>query len=174
MGDDSINLVFSVDFCQSPLSKSWHHTRPVASCLGGMRPRISSEAIGPVNADGSANAEDRMTASRHDAVVRDTTEALMEDALLLKIRRIIVVAANHRNPIICLGQPTRDLREDLLIVSRLLETETAVSGNDEQSVCHSVLNTQLEHHLLEGTVDVSANNDAFCICVVKCKHLVTH
>lgn len=115
-----------------------------------------------------------MTASRHDAVVRDTTEAFVVDALRLEIRRVIVVAANHRNPIISRGQPTRDLREDLLIVSRLLKTETSVSGNDEQSVCHSVLNAQLEHHLLEVAVDVSANNDAFCICVVKCKHLVTY
>ena len=68
-------------------------------------------------------------------------------------------AAHHRNPIISLGQPTRDHREDLLIVSRLLKTETAVSGHDEQSVRHSVLNAQLEHHLLEVAVDVSANNE---------------
>ena len=159
MGDDSINLVFSVDFCQCLLVESWHLIRPVASRLGGMRPRICREAIGPVNTDGATNAEDRMTASRHDAVVRDTTEAFVVDALLLEIRRIIVVAANHRNPIISLGQPTRDLREDLLIVSRLLKTETAVSGNDEQRVRHSVLNAQLEHHLLEVAVDVSANNE---------------
>ena len=108
-----------------------------------------------------------MTTSSNDAIVRNATETLMEDALLLEIRRIIVVAANHRNPIISLGQPTRDLREDLLIVSRLLKTETTVSGNDEQRVRHSVLNAQLEHHLFKGAVDVSANNDAFCICVVR-------
>lgn len=46
MGDDSINLVFSVDFCQCLSVKSWHLIRPVASRLVGMRPRISSEAIG--------------------------------------------------------------------------------------------------------------------------------
>ena len=159
MGDDSINLVFSVDFCQSLLVKSRHLIRPVASRLGGMRPRISSMAIGPVNADGSANAEDRMTASRHDAVVRDTTEAFVVNALLLEIRRVIVVAANHRNPIISLGQSTRYLCGDLLIVTRPLEAKTAVSGNDEQSVRHPVLNAQLEHHLLEVAVDVSANNE---------------
>ena len=115
-----------------------------------------------------------MTASRHDAVVRDTTEAFMVDALLLEIRRIIVVAANHRNPIISLGQPTRDLGEDLFIVSGLLKTETAVSGNDEQSVRHSVLNAQFEHHLLEGTVDVSANHYAICRRVAICLYLFLH
>ena len=77
-----------------------------------------------------------------------------------------MIAPDHHNPIVRFGQPTRDLREDLLIVSRLLKTETAVSGNDEQSVRHSVLNAQLEHHLLEVAVDVSANNDAFCVCIV--------
>lgn len=85
MGYDSINLVICVDFSQGLLIKARHLIRPVASRLGGMRPRISSKAIGPVNADGSANAEDCMTASRHDAVVWDTTEAFMVDALLLKI-----------------------------------------------------------------------------------------
>ena len=40
MGDNSINLVFSVDFCQCLLVKSRHLIRPVASLLGGMRPRI--------------------------------------------------------------------------------------------------------------------------------------
>ena len=84
MGDNSINLVFSVDFCQCLLVKSRYLIRPVASRLGGMRPRISSKAIGPVNADGSANAEDRMTASGNDTVVRDAAEALVLDPLLLK------------------------------------------------------------------------------------------
>ena len=56
-----------------------------------MRPRISREAIGPVDADGTANAKDRMTASCNDTVVRDTAEALVLDPLLLEIGRIITI-----------------------------------------------------------------------------------
>ena len=159
MGDNSINLVFSVDFCQCLLVKSRHLIRPVASRLGGMRPRISSKAIGPVNADGTANAEDRMTASGNDTVVRDAAEVLVLDPLLLKIRRIVVIAPDHHNPIVRFGQSMRYLCGDLIIVTRPLEAKTAVSGNDEQSVRHSVLNAQLEHYLLEVAVDVSANNE---------------
>ena len=105
-GHDYIDLVFVVYFSQSLCVKVRHLIRPVTSRLGGMRPRINSEAIGPVNADGSANAEDRMTASGNDTVVRDAAEALVLDPLLLEIRRIVVIAPDHYNPVVRLNKPT--------------------------------------------------------------------
>ena len=174
MGNNSINLEAGVNLCQCLPVKVWHLIRPVTSRLGGMKPRICREAIGPVNTDGTANAEDRMTASSNDTVVWDAAEALVLDPLLLEIRWIVVIASDHHNPIVRLNKPTRDLRKDLLIIPRPLEAKSAVSGDDEQSVRHPVLNAQLEHHLFKGAVDVSTNDNAFRICVVECKHLIIH
>ena len=169
-----VNLEAGVNLSQCLPVKARHLIRPVASRLSGMRPRISCDAIGPVNADGTANAEDRMTASSNDTVVWDAAEALVLDPLLLEIRRIVVIASDHHNPVVRLNKPTRDLCEDLLIISRPLEAKSAVSGNDEQSVRHSVLNAQLEHHFFKGTVDVSANHYAICRRVTICLYLFLH
>ena len=172
MCHNSVNLVAGVDFSQRLPVKVWHLIRPVASRLGGMRPRISCDAIGPVNADGTANAEDRMTASSNDTVVRDAAEALVLDPLLLEIGWIIMIPADHHNPIVRFGKSTRYLCGDLLIVTRSLEAKSAVSGDDEQSVPHLVLNAQLEHHLFKGAVDVSAYHYAISRRVAICLYLL--
>ena len=172
MCHNSVNLEAGVNLSQCLPVKARHLIRPVTSRLGGMRPRISCDAIGPVNADGTANAEDRMTASSNDAVVRDAAEALVLDPLLLEIRWIVVIASDHHNPVVRLNKPTRDLRKDLLIISRPLEAKSAVSGDDKQSVRHPVLNAQLEHHFFEGAVDVSAYHYAICRRVAICLYLL--
>jgi hypothetical protein len=71
-----------------------------------------------------------MPARSNDAIVRNATEPLVMDTLLLKIGWVIMISADHNDPIVCLRQPTGYLVEDLLIVYGLLEAKTAVPGND--------------------------------------------
>ena len=46
-----------------------------------------------------------MAASCDNAIIRDTTESLVVDPLLLEISRIIMIPANHHDPVVRLGQP---------------------------------------------------------------------
>ena len=71
-----------------------------------------------------------MTARSNDAVIRDAMETLVMDSLLLEIGGVIMISADHNDPIVCLRQPTGYLVEDLLIVSGPLEAKTTVPGND--------------------------------------------
>lgn len=85
---------------------------------------------GCASAGRSADAEDGMPARSNDAIVRNATEPLVMDTLLLEIGGVIMISADHNDTIVCLRQPTGYLVEDLLIVSGLLEAKTAVPGND--------------------------------------------
>ena len=91
-----------------------------------------------------------MAASSNDTVVWDAEEALVPDPLLLEIGRIIMIPADHHDPVVRLGQPTEYLVENLLIVYGLFKSKTAVAGYDQQRVSHSVLDAELEHHLLKA------------------------
>ena len=52
-----------------------------------------------------------MAARRDNAVIRDGTESLVVDPLLLEIGRIIMIPADHHDPVVRLGQPTGYLVE---------------------------------------------------------------
>ena len=55
---------------------------------------------------------------------------------------------------------------DLLVVSRLLETEAAVPCDDEQGVRATVLNAQFVNDSLEIAVDVATDDDRLDVRVV--------
>ena len=59
-----------------------------------------------------------------------------------------------------------DLAVDLLVVSRLLETEAAVPCDDEQGVRATVLNAQFVNDSLEIAVDVATDDDRLDVRVV--------
>ena len=80
-----------------------------------------------------------MAARRDNAVIRDGTESLVVNPLLLEIGRIIMVSADHYDPVVRLGQPAGYLVEDLLIVSGLFKSKATVTGYDQQRVSHPVL-----------------------------------
>ena len=52
---------------------------------------------------------------------------------------------------------------DLLVVTRLLETKTAVSGDYEQGIRATELDAQLVDNALEVAVDVAADDDGLDI-----------
>lgn len=86
-----------------------------------------------------------------------------------------MIAANHRNPIVGFAQSRGIAVEYLLIIPKLLESETAVSGNDEQCVRKLVLDAQLVYQGIEFSVDVSADDNVLgfgeCVCL-ECIHFV--
>ena len=68
-------------------------------------PGIMLLSVIPVYADGTADAKDVVSASLDNTVIRNAAESLVMNALLLKIRWIIVIPSEHHNPIVCLAQP---------------------------------------------------------------------
>ena len=68
-------------------------------------PGIMRLPVIPVYADGTADAKDVVSASLDNTVIRNAAESLLMNALLLKIRWIIVIPPEHHNPIVRLAQP---------------------------------------------------------------------
>ncbi len=77
-----------------------------------------------------------------------------------------MVAADEDDKIVCFPQPAGDLAVDLLIVSRFLETEATVPGDDEQGVRATVLDAQLVNDSLEIAMDVATDDDRLDVRVV--------
>ena len=119
-----------------------------------------------VNTRGSSDAKDAVSPGSEDAVVRDTPPAKVGNAFLGEICRIIMVAADENDIIVCFPQSAGDLAVDLLVVSRLLETEAAVPCDDEQGVRATVLNAQFVNDSLEIAVDVATDDDRLDVRVV--------
>lgn len=89
-------------------------------------PGIMLLPVIPVYADGTADAKDVVSASLDNTVIRNAAESLVMNTLLLEIRGIIVIATDHHNPIVRLAQPLGIAIVHIVIVSRLVEPETAV------------------------------------------------
>ena len=68
-------------------------------------PGIMLLSVISVYADGTTDAKDVVSASLDDTVIWNAAESLVMNALLLKIRWIIVIPPEHHNPIVCLAQP---------------------------------------------------------------------
>ena len=47
---------------------------------------------------------------------------------------------------------------DDVVVARLFKSKSTVSGNDEQSVHHLILDTKFEHQAVEVSVNITADN----------------
>ena len=68
-------------------------------------PGIMLLSVISVYADGTTDAKDVVSASLDDTVIWNAAESLVMNALLLKIRWIIVIPPEHHNPIVPLAQP---------------------------------------------------------------------
>lgn len=64
------------------------------------------------------------------------------------------------------------MTEDILVIARLLESESAVSGNDEKCVRQAVLDAHLVYQCVELTVDAPAGNDATRFGIGVCLDLI--
>ena len=116
-----------------------------------------------VNAGCTADAQDIMVTGLYDGIVWNTPPALVGHFLLSKIGRIIVITANKQNPVVCFLEPFGDLVIDGLIVPGFIKSEAAVAGNNKKGVRASVLNTQFIDNTLEVPVNITRNNNLFCV-----------
>ena len=120
-----------------------------------------------VDADGPAYAEDVVITGLDDGIVRDAPPALVGDLLLGEIGRIIMVAMNEYDPVVCLPKPARHLVIDGLIVARLLKAEAAVTGDNKKGVFQTVLDAQLEDNTSEVTVYIAGDKDGLGVRIVE-------
>lgn len=102
-----------------------------------------------------------MAAGFDDAVIRQCHPSWMMDRLEIEVRRIVVVAAKERQPIIGFGKPSAAFCIKILVVPRAIKSKAAIAGHDDERVGHTVLYAAFVDELLELTVNVSAYNNAF-------------
>ena len=117
----------------------------------------------PVYTNGATHAKDIVSASLDDTIIRDAAESHVMNTFLLKIRWIIVIPPNHHDPIVRLAQPGGIAIVHVVIVSRLIEPEAAITGNNKDGVRHLILIAQLVYHGVKFAVNISANNNALCV-----------
>lgn len=127
-------------------------------------------SIPEVGESASADAENVVAAGRDDGVVRYCPPPLVGYSFLVEICRVVVIPADERYPVVCLAKTSSILAVRLFVVRRLVEAETAVTGNDEQRVCHLILHAKPVHEKMKIPVDVSADNHAFRVGVFVCSH----
>ena len=77
-----------------------------------------------------------------------------------------MVASNEDNPVVRFSQSADDLVVNGLVVTRFLETEATIPGDDEQGVRATVLDAQLINDSLEISVDVATDDDRLDVRVV--------
>lgn len=104
-----------------------------------------------------------MATGLYDGIVWNTLPALVGHFLLSKIGRVIVISPDENNPVVCFSEPLGDLVIDGLVVPGFVKSEAAVAGNDKKSIRASVLNTQFIDNTLEVPVNITRNNNLFCV-----------
>ena len=134
-------------------------------------PGVFFLAVHPVDAHGAAYAKDILAAGFDHSVIRYTPPPRVRNALLGKTSRVVVVPADERYPVVRLAEPAGHRVVDSLIVSGLLEPESAVPGDDAEGVRVPVLNTQLVHEGSEVPVDVAGDDDLFGFGIGEEAHL---
>ena len=176
MGDDRVNP----DLLRDGLYLLWveyrhlvlpPHGRLHVSILS--HPFVLLSPAHSVTTRGSSDAKDAVSPGSEDAVVRDTPPAKVGNAFLGEICRIIMVAADENDIIVCFPQSAGDDIVDLVVISRLLESKSTVPGNDEQGVRAIVLDAQLMDNPLEIAVYVAGDDDLLDVWIVEYFHLIS-
>ena len=112
------------------LPRLGHLVRPVWCRTGKVVFCIVFLPIISINAYGSAYAEDVVTTSLNNAVVGDCAASFVLYLFFIEVWRVVVIAANHHNPVVCLAESCRVSLENILVVSWLFKAESAIAGND--------------------------------------------
>ena len=85
--------------------------------------------------------------------------------LQLKIRRIIMIATNHRNPAVILNQSFLDAPKYIVICIWFLKPESAIPCHDHQRIAHSVPHSNLVHEWHKIPMYIAANYERLCIWI---------
>lgn len=74
-----------------------------------------------------------------------------------------MVSPDKHNPVVSLLESAGDQVVNGLVIAWLFESESAVSGDDEQGIRQAVLDAQLEYNPPEIAVDIPGDKDLFGI-----------
>ena len=120
-----------------------------------------------VDARGATDAEDVVAAGMYDGVIRNAPPALVGDLLFGEVGRIVMIASDEQDPVVCFPEPAGNLVIDSLVIPRFLEAEPTVTGNDKNGVFQAILYAQFEDNSLEIPVNIPGDDDLFGIWIFK-------
>jgi hypothetical protein len=80
-----------------------------------------------------------MTGSSDYRIIRNALDAFCIDDISSKIRRIVMIATDEKNIVVALCQTLVILLYNIVIVAASVESEPAVTGNDNQRILQTVL-----------------------------------
>ena len=105
--------------------------------------------IKTVDRYGASHAKDGMPTGLNDAIVGHGNETTVTEGLSIEIGGIIVIASDEDYPVISLRHTATILLDHLVVIAWIVKAETTIASNNEQSVAHGVLHTELEDKLIE-------------------------
>ena len=74
-----------------------------------------------------------------------------------------MITPNEYNPVVGFSHTLVVVLNHVFIVALSLKTKTAVTGHNNDRITHLILHANLVHQLIEITVNIAANNQAFRI-----------
>ena len=83
-----------------------------------------------------------------------------------------MVAANHKDIIIVFLKTFSVSLVNIVVITDTLETETAVSSDDDDGIVNIVLDTHFIHERVEFSVDITADNYFINIIEVVYKYIL--
>ena len=99
----------------------------------------------PVNGDGTAYTENGMTARFKYGIVWNCHPSGMFDRLIDEVSRVIMISTNKDYPVVVFCKPTTTTSVNVFVMTWTLESETAISCHNYQSVFHFILNATFEN-----------------------------
>lgn len=117
--------------------------------------------VAPINGNGTANTQHHMSASSYNGVIRYRHESFVCKGLSIKVCGIVVVVTDEHNPVVGFVHPLAIPLYNVVVVPFSLKSEAAIASNDDNSVCHLILDTYFVYEQVEVAVDVSTDNKAF-------------
>ena len=74
-----------------------------------------------------------------------------------------MISTDEHNPVVGFPESSGHLVVHSFIISRLLEAETTVTGNDKKGILQAVLDAQFEDNTLEVPVDIPGDENLLCV-----------
>ena len=104
-----------------------------------------------------------MATRSHYRIIWNGHPSVMLDGTIIKIGGVVMVASDEQNPVVRLGQTAAIAVIDIFIIALLFKPEATVTSNDNQCVCHSILNAALKDKLIEVAMNIATDYYAFSL-----------
>ena len=162
MGHYNINLQTRITDCvQRGRVVFWGFVRPVIDLT-----RMASHLLFAdlsIYADSTSDAEYRSSARLDHGIIRHSAPALvLHSRMFCRVRseicRVVMIATHHRYPAVVLRQTFLYTPKHLVIRTRFLKPESAISCHNHQRIVHPVADTHFVHQRYKLAMYIPADN----------------